>query len=106
MTHSTLVPLRFPAVIHVSNSTPEWCSCIFGYNKPSPSSCVSEWTAAERNLQVLHGHCSASVTVPTVNSYFTSIIDFTVVSHLEYDAVLSADGLDYVRLWLLALSHC
>jgi hypothetical protein len=44
----------------------------------------------------MHGHCSASVTVPTVNSYFTSIIDFTMVSHLEYDAVLGADGLGYV----------
>jgi hypothetical protein len=32
----------------------------------------------------------------TVNSYLTSVIDFTVVSHPEYDPVLGADGLGYV----------
>jgi hypothetical protein len=37
------------------------------------------------------------------NSYFTSIIDFTVVSHLEYDAVLGADGLAYVGPLVLAV---
>jgi hypothetical protein len=69
----------------------------FDYNESTLYSCISGQFAAKHNLSVLHGRCSASVAVPTVDSYFTSVIDFSVASRLECDAVLGADWIGLCR---------
>jgi hypothetical protein len=44
---------------------------------------------------MVHHSCSASVSVPIVNSVFTSVLQFIVTPNLECDAVL---GLDWIGL--------
>jgi hypothetical protein len=67
----------------------------FVYDESSAFSSISVHLVARLRLSVDHGSCFASVSVPTVDSVFTSVLQFVVTPDLECDAVL---GLDWIGL--------
>ena len=52
-------------------------------------------SVTEHRLQISQGQCFASVAILTIDSHFTSVVDFVVIPHLDYDMIL---GMDWIGL--------
>lgn len=81
------------AMSHLLNGT----HVSFAYNKASMYSSVSAHLAERLWLSVHHGYCSASVSVPTIDSVFTSILRFVVIPDLGCEIVLGSDWIGLCR---------
>jgi hypothetical protein len=73
----------------------------FVYDKCSAFLSISTHLVAHLQLSVDCGSCSACVSVPTVDSVFTSVLWFVVTPDLECDAVLRLDWIGLCRMVMI-----